>query len=122
MACNGLSAQNLQLADVWHLQKGDFKKDSIQKILNKNSLDLKYNEIVTIQLQNSQNQQLIYQYRIPENDKFSRWRELGISPIIQLPTLDGGKYSLEISAKEANNKVLFTLPINVSQVFWQEWW
>lgn len=122
MACNGLSAQNLRLADVWHLQKGDFKKDSIQKILNKNSLDLKFNEIVTIQLQNSQNQQLIYQYRIPENDKFSRWRELGISPIIQLPTLDGGKYSLEISAKEANNKVLFTLPINVSQVFWQEWW
>ena len=122
MACNGLSAQNLRLADVWHLQKGDFKKDSIQKILNKNSLDLKFNEIVTIQLQNSQNQQLIYQYRIPETDKFSRWRELGISPIIQLPTLDGGKYSLEISAKEANNKVLFTLPINVSQVFWQEWW
>jgi nitrate/nitrite-specific signal transduction histidine kinase len=120
--CNNLSAQNLRLADVWHLQKGDFKKDSIQKILDRNSLYLKYNEIVTIQLQNSDSQSLAYQYRIPQTDKFAQWHELGNEPIVQLPTLDGGEYSLEISSKEANNKVLFSLPINVSQVFWQEWW
>jgi nitrate/nitrite-specific signal transduction histidine kinase len=120
--CNNLSAQNLRLVDVWHLQKGDFKKDSIQKILDRNSLYLKYNEIVTIQLQNSDSQSLTYQYRIPQTDKFAQWHELGNEPIVQLPTLDGGEYSLEISSKEANNKVLFSLPINVSQVFWQEWW
>ena len=120
--CNNLSAQNLQLADVWHLQKGDFKKDSIQKILERNSLNLKYNEIVTIQLQNSDNQIFTYQYRILQADKFAQWRELGTEPIVQIPTLDGGKYSLEISTKNTTNKVIFSLPINVSQVFWQEWW
>ena len=120
--CNNLSAQNLRLAEVWHLQKGDFKKDTIQKIIERNSLNLKYNEIVTIQLQGSDNQAFTYQYRILQADKFAQWRELGNVPIVQCPTLDGGKYSLEISAKEVNNKVLFSLPINVSQVFWQEWW
>jgi nitrate/nitrite-specific signal transduction histidine kinase len=120
--CTDLSAQNLRLADVWHLQKGDFKKDSIQKILDRNSLFLKYNEIVTIQLQNSDNQVFTYQYRIPQTDKFAQWREIGREPIVQISTLDGGQYTLEISSKEANNKVLFSLPINVSQVFWQEWW
>jgi nitrate/nitrite-specific signal transduction histidine kinase len=120
--CNNLSAQNLRLTDVWHLQKGDFKKDSIQNILNRNSLNLKYNEIVTIQLQSSENQLFTYQYRIPQADKFAQWREIGIEPIVQLPTLDGGKYSLEISTKQSKGQVLFELPINVSQVFWQEWW
>jgi nitrate/nitrite-specific signal transduction histidine kinase len=120
--CNNLSAQNLRLVDVWHLQKGDFKKDSIQKILDTNSLNLKYNEIITIQLQSTHNQKFTYQYRIPQAEKFTHWHELGISPTIQLPTLDGGEYTLEISSKEANNKILFSLPINVSQVFWQEWW
>ncbi len=120
--CYGLSAQNLRLTDVWHLQKGDFKKDSIQMILAKNMLNLKYNEIVTIQLQNTDNQPLTYQYRIPKTDKFSQWRELGTMPIIQFPTLDGGEYILEISAKEVNEKVLFRLPVNIRQVFWQEWW
>lgn len=122
VACYGLSAQNLRLADVWHLKKGDFKKDSIQKILDRNSLNLKYNEIVTIQLQNSDHQDFIYQYRIPQADKFAQWHELGIEPIVQISTLDGGKYSLEISTKGADNKVIFSLPLNVSQAFWQEWW
>jgi hypothetical protein len=122
MTWNGLVAQNLQLADVWHLQKGDFKKDSIQKILTKNRLNLKYNEIVTVQFKDTHHQELTYQYRILEDDNFAQWRELGTQPTVQLPTLDGGKYTLEISTKEANNKVLFRFPINVSQVFWQEWW
>jgi nitrate/nitrite-specific signal transduction histidine kinase len=122
MTWNGLPAQNLRLADVWHLQKGDFKKDSIQKILAKNRLNLKYNEIVIIQFKGSDNQSFTYQYRIPQADKFAQWHEIGTEPIVQISTLDGGKYSLEISTKEANGKVLFTLPINVSQVFWQEWW
>jgi nitrate/nitrite-specific signal transduction histidine kinase len=119
---NGLVAQNLQLADVWHLHKGDFEKDSIQKILSKNRLNLKYNEIVTVQFKDTHHQELTYQYRILEDDNFAQWRELGTQPTVQLPTLDGGKYTLEISTKEANSKVLFSLPINVSQVFWQEWW
>jgi hypothetical protein len=67
--CNNLSAQNLRLVDVWHLQKGDFKKDSIQKILDTNSLNLKYNEIITIQLQSTHNQKFTYQYRIPQSEK-----------------------------------------------------
>lgn len=120
--CLGLSAQNLRLADVWHLQKGDFKKDSIQKILDKNSLNLKYNETVFIQLQNIDSQLFTYQYRIPKTDNFAQWREIGTVPIVQFPTLDGGRYILEISAKEANEKVLFRLPVTVRQVFWQEWW
>jgi nitrate/nitrite-specific signal transduction histidine kinase len=122
IACNGLSAQNLRLADVWHLQKGDFKKDTIQKILDSNSLNLKYNEIVTIQFQNSDNQTFTYQYRIPQADKFAQWREIGTEPIVQISTLDGGKYTLEIGTKGADNKVIFSLPLNISQVFWQEWW
>ena len=120
--CNNLSAQNLRLVDVWHLQKGDFEKDTIQKILDKNRLNLKYNEIITLQLQNTDNQYFTYQYRIAQSDEFTQWRELGTVPIVQLPTLDGGQYSLEISAKKAKDKVLFSLPIHVSQVFWQEWW
>ena len=117
-----LPAQNLRLVDVWHLRKGDFKKDSIQNIVDRNSLNLKYNEIITIELQNANRQNFTYQYRIPQADKFAQWRELGTLPTIQLPTLDGGKYTLEISTKEANNRVIFTLPLNISQVFWQEWW
>jgi two-component sensor histidine kinase len=127
--CYGLSAQNLRLADVWHFKKGDFKKDSLQKILDGNTLNLKYNEIVTIQLQSTDNlpvgrqgQALTYQYRIPKTGKFAQWRELGSVPIIQLPVLDGGKYALEIGSKESKEKVLFSLPINIRQVFWQEWW
>ncbi len=120
--CLGLSAQNLRLADVWHLQKGDFKKDSIQKILDRNSLNLKYNETVFVELQNSDNQIFTYQYRIDKVDKFAQWREIGTVPIIQFPTLDGGNYVLEISAKETSSKVLFSLPVVVRQVFWQEWW
>ena len=120
--CNSLLAQNLRLANVWHLQKGDFEKDTIQRILDKNRLNLKYNEIVSLELQNNDNQSFTYQYRIPKADKFTQWREIGSVPIVQLPTLDGGQYDLQISTKEASGKVLFSFPINVSQVFWQEWW
>ena len=120
--CHGSSAQNLRLIDVWHFQKGDFKKDSIQHIINKNSLALKYNETIFIQLQSVYNQVFIYQYRIKKTDNFAQWREIGTVPIVQFPVLDGGEYILEISTKETNGKVLFSLPVTVRQVFWQEWW
>lgn len=120
--CYNSPAQNLRLADVWHLQKGDFKKDSVRAIIAKNSLNLKYNEVVTVQLQSSDNQLFNYQYRIAKSDRYAQWREIGTLPIIQFPTLDGGEYLLEISTKEANGRVLFRLPVSVRQVFWQEWW
>jgi signal transduction histidine kinase len=116
------SAQTLRLADVWHLQKGDFPKDSIQKILERNSLNLKYNEIVSIKLQTLDNQDCIYQYRILEDEKFAQWREIGAMPIIQLPALDGGQYHLEVTTDKSKNKILFKLPIRIKQVFWEEWW
>jgi signal transduction histidine kinase len=121
--CNYASlAQTLQLADIWHLQKGDFPKDSIQQILKRNSLNLKYNEIVMIQLQSTDNQVSIYKYRILKDKKFEQWHEIGSMPIFQLPALDGGQYDLEVSTKESKNRVLFRLPIRIEQVFWEKWW
>jgi signal transduction histidine kinase len=117
-----LLAQNLQIKDVWHFQKGDFDKDSLKQVLKSKKLYLKYNETVTIELQNTENQIFDYQYRILKSDKFTDWREVGNTPIIQLPILDGGEYVLEIATKQPPNKALFRLSINIKTVFWQEAW
>jgi signal transduction histidine kinase len=117
-----LSAQNLQVADIWHLQRGDYNQDSLKQILQTKKLNLKYNEIVTIELQNADNQPFTYQYRILKTEKFTDWREIGSSPIIQLPLLDGGEYLLEISSKHKPKSILFKLNIAVKKTIWQEAW
>jgi signal transduction histidine kinase len=117
-----LSAQNLQVADIWHLQRGDFNKDSLQQIIQTKRLNLKYNEIINIALQTTDNQPFSYQYRILKTEKFTDWREIGSSPIIQLPLLDGGEYSLEISSKQKPQNILFKLLIHVKKAFWQKAW
>jgi hypothetical protein len=116
------SAQSLHLADIWHLQRGDYNQDSLKQILQTKKLNLKYNEIVTIELQNADNQPFTYQYRILKTEKFTDWREIGSSPIIQLPLLDGGEYLLEISSKHKPKSILFKLNIAVKKTIWQEAW
>jgi nitrate/nitrite-specific signal transduction histidine kinase len=118
----GTSAQDFQLKGVWHLKKGDFNKDSLNSIQAKNKLHLKYNEIVFFELKPPHNQSLNYQFRIPQTEQFGQWRDIGSVPIVQIPSLNGGDYVIEISSKESECKILFKLPVNVQQPFWQESW
>jgi nitrate/nitrite-specific signal transduction histidine kinase len=118
----GISAQDFQLKDVWHLKKGDFNKDSLNSIRAKNKLHLKYNEIVFFELKPPTNQALNYEFRIPKTEQFGQWRDIGSVPIVQIPALNGGDYEIEISTIESKEKTLFKFPINVQQPFWQESW
>lgn len=116
--------QSLKIVDLWHYQKGDFNQDSLKKIMDKNEMHLKYNELLTLQLasQNLDNQKETYQYRIVKTEKYSTWREIGSQPIIQFPLLDGGNYQLEVSLKENSSKIIYRLAIGVEKTFWQELW
>ena len=116
--------QGLKLTDVWALQKGDYNRDSLKNIKQQGRIYLKFQEVVTLQFQaeNASTPPIIYQYRISETEKFNNWIEIGNQPIIQLPTLEDGNHVLEISTKNARNRVLYRLPMIVSETFWQEWW
>ena len=112
-------AQNLKIMDIWHYQKGDFNADSLIKFKQQNRLYLKYNELITIQLENKNNSSSIFHYKISDTEKYSTWRAIGSEPIIQLPLLDGGNHLLEI---QQQNKVICKLPIYIEKAFWQKTW
>lgn len=116
--------QSLKLTDVWRNQKGDYNQDSLKNIFQQHCIYLKYQDFITIQFQakNASTQPTSYQYRILETEKFKEWMEIGTQPIVQLPILEDGEHLLEISTKSANNRVLYRLPVIVSETFWQEWW
>ncbi|MDZ7897410.1 MAG: histidine kinase [Arcicella sp.] len=116
--------QGLKLHDIWHFQKGDIPKDSITKILQRNLLRLKYNEIVTLQFksQNTDNQLFNYYFRIPNKEKYDRWMELGHEPTLQIPPLDGDEYRIEITTNPVTNKAAISFPVIVKRSFWQELW
>jgi signal transduction histidine kinase len=118
------TGQGLKLHDVWHYQKGDIPRDSVTKTVKRNLLQLKYNEIVTLQFQNqkSDNQLLTYYFRIPNTEKFDRWIELGHEPIVQIPPLDGDEYRLEITTNPKSNKANISFPFVIKRSFWQELW
>ena len=117
-------AQSLKLHDIWHYQKGDIPQDSLTKILQRNSLNLKYNEIITLQFkgQTPDNQILNYHFRIPNTEKYDKCIELGHEPIVQIPPLDGDEYRLEITTNPKTNKADISFPIIIKRSFWQELW
>lgn len=116
--------QSLKLVDVWHFQKGDYNRDSLQNFKKNNKVNLKYRELINIQFSDKEpnNQKYVYQYRIINSDEFSNWREIGYDAIIQFPKLDGGNYILEIETKNPYKKLFYRLPIFITQAFWQKWW
>lgn len=118
------TGQSLKLHNIWHYQKGDISEDSITKILKRNSLRLKYNEIVTLQFerQNTNSQSVIYYFRIPNTEKYDRWMELGHEPIVQIPSLDGDEYHVEITTNPTSNKADISFPVIIKKSFWQELW
>jgi nitrate/nitrite-specific signal transduction histidine kinase len=118
------NSQSLKLHSIWHHQKGDIPQDSIKKVLQRNLLRLKYNEIVTLQFssQNTDNQLVNYYFRIPNNEKYDQWMELGHEPIVQIPQLDGDEYRLEITTNPASNKAAVSFPVIIKPSFWQELW
>ena len=118
----GINAQDFQIKNIWHLTKGDFNKDSLNSVQIQNKLHLKYNEIVFFEIKPPNNQLLNYKFRIFETEQFGQWRDIGTVPVIQIPSLKGGEYVIEIAARETREKTLFRLPINVQQPFWQEAW
>jgi two-component sensor histidine kinase len=124
IASSSATGQGLKLYDIWHYQKGDFPQDSIKKTIQRNLLQLKYNEIVTLQFQsqNTDNQVFNYYFRILNTEKYNRWIELGDEPIIHIPPLDGGEYQVEITTNPKNNKANISLPVSIKQAFWQLWW
>ena len=124
IASSSATAQGLKLHDIWHYQKGDIPRDSLTKILQRNRLHLKYNEIITLQFQSQtiDNQSLIYYFRIPNTEKYDKWIELGHEPIVQIPPLDGDEYRLEITTNPTTNKAAISFPIIIKRSFWQELW
>ena len=117
-------AQVLKLHDIWHYQKGDIPQDSLTKILKRNSLHLKYNEIITLQFkgQTPDNQYFTYYFRIPRTEKYDKWIELGHEPTVQIPPLDGDEYRLEVTTNPKTNKAAVSFPIIIKRSFWQELW
>lgn len=109
----------INLNHIWHYQEGDYPKDSLAKCIKKQTLILAYNEIVVLAFDNQTVTNRLYQYRITPTDLHKQWRLMGKEPILTLPTLDGGKYLLEISN---GTKVVAQIGITVKQAFWQEWW
>ena len=116
------NGQSLKLHNIWHYQNGDVPQDSITKILQRNLLRLKHNEIVTLQFQNSDNQLLNYYFRIPNTEKYDRWMELGHEPIVQIPPLDGDEYQVEITTNPTSNKAAIFFPVIIERSFWHELW
>ena len=122
MVCFG---QDLRLVDVWTLQKGDYPPDSIKNILQQQRICLKFKDLATLQFgstNDSAKTKISYQYRIVGAEQFNQWIEIGNQPIIQLPILEEGNLTLEITAKNASQHLLYRLPIFIEQSFWQEWW
>lgn len=118
------NSQSLKLHNLWHYQRGDIPKDSLTKILQRNLLRLKYNEIVTLQFesQNTDNNSINYYFRIPNTEKYDRWMELGHQPIVQIPPLDGDEYQVEITTNPKSNKAAISFPVIIKRSFWQELW
>ncbi|PWK17344.1 signal transduction histidine kinase [Arcicella aurantiaca] len=111
--------QNLQIRSVWHFKKGDISQDSIQKIIHRKQLFLKYNEVITLQFSPS-NPNFTYFFRIPHTEKFNQWMEIGHEPIVQIPALEGDDYSLEICTNPNDKKTIAKISINIAKVIWEE--
>lgn len=108
-----------RLNNIWRYQEGDYPKDSLIKAVQSQSLTLGYNETVVLTFNNPSANKSPYEFRITPTELYSKWRLIGEAPVLNLPTLNGGNYSLELRTED---KVVAQLAITVKQAFWQKWW
>ncbi len=111
--------QDIVLADVWHFRQGDFDATALRDIEQKQRIDIDFMEVVAIQFTTKSADNL--QYRILGADNYAQWRDIGQGGVLQMPTLNGGEFLLEVKTTRPASKP-YRLAIHIEQPFWQRRW
>lgn len=115
------SYSNAAIRSAWHYKRGDISSDLINDIRTHKQIYLQYNEVTNLEFVPQQTKET-YFYKIPSAEKLSRWIEIGTEPIVQIPMLNGGQYTLYLATQADDAHIIDKVNIAIKQAFWQEWW